>query len=160
MNQGRIAISMLALSAVLAAIAVWYLQVYAFYDDVDEITGTQTLFITQADGELAPLPVRDFRGIDKSSSPLGYRACFTVDHADLAGLPVFADPTPTIGPSWFRCFNARGVGGDLESGAAQGFLSQADIRPGVDRVIAVYPDGRAFAWHQLNETAEEKKVIE
>ncbi len=36
------------------------------------------------------------------------------------------------------------------------FLGEKDIRDGgVDRVIAVYPDGRAFAWHQLNEKYDE-----
>jgi hypothetical protein len=29
-------------------------------------------------------------------------------------------------------------------------LSEPEIHPGVDRVVAVFPDGRAFAWHQLN----------
>ena len=32
------------------------------------------------------------------------------------------------------------------------FLSVADITRGVDRVVAVFPDGQAFAWHQLNDT--------
>jgi hypothetical protein len=35
------------------------------------------------------------------------------------------------------------------------FLSQADISKGVDRVVAVFADGRAFAWHQLNDTYKE-----
>ena len=30
------------------------------------------------------------------------------------------------------------------------FLSEPDIHPGVDRVVAVFGDGRAYAWHQLN----------
>ena len=31
-------------------------------------------------------------------------------------------------------------------------LGAADVAPGVDRVVAVFPDGRAFAWNQLNGT--------
>ena len=33
-------------------------------------------------------------------------------------------------------------------------LAHADIRNGVDRVVAVLEDGRAFTWHQLNESAD------
>ena len=58
---------------------------------------------------------------------------------------------PLIGPSWFSCFDAKIIGADLEAGIALPFLSQADIANGVDRVVAVYPDGRAYIWHQLND---------
>ena len=158
MNAGRIAISMMLLAAVLTGIMVWYMTVYGYYDDVDEITGTQSLMITTADGT-EPLPVSDFRGIDKTSSPLGWRACFTLDAPPADALP-YEGATPLIGPNWFRCYSARGIIGDLESGAAHAVLSQKNIRHGVDRVIAIYPDGRAFGWHQLNGEAEEQRLIE
>ena len=61
-------------------------------------------------------------------------------------------PTPLIAPGWFDCFDAMQIGAELEAGAAMAFLSEPDIHPGVDRVVAVFPDGRAFAWHQLNES--------
>jgi hypothetical protein len=38
-----------------------------------------------------------------------------------------------------------------KAGEALAFLSEPNIHPGVDRVVAVFPDGRAFAWHQLNQ---------
>ena len=68
---------------------------------------------------------------------------------------IYEKPTPLIAPSWFSCFNAKQIGADLENGAAVAFLSEENIHPGVDRVIAVYPDGRAFAWQQLNESADQ-----
>ena len=43
----------------------------------------------------------------------------------------------------------------MERGEALAFLSQHDIASGVDRVVAVYPDGRAFAWHQLNDESKD-----
>ncbi|MBU3032068.1 DUF6446 family protein [Paracoccus marinaquae] len=160
MSQGKIAVSFLILSAVLTALAVYYLQVYGYYEEIDELAGAESLLLTTQDGSTRPIRIGDFKGIDADSSPLRYRACFTVDPAALADARPYPGPTPLIGPNWFQCYSAKGVGRDLESGAAEAFLSQAEIRPGVDRVIAVYPDGRGFAWHQLNENAEEKKVIE
>ncbi|MBS0563510.1 MAG: histidine kinase, partial [Proteobacteria bacterium] len=38
---------------------------------------------------------------------------------------------------------------------AVAFLSDENIHPGVDRVVAVYADGRAYAWQQLNESADQ-----
>ncbi len=52
-------------------------------------------------------------------------------------------------PGWFDCFDANAIGEALERGEALAFLSQAEIAVGVDRVVAVFPDGRAYAWHQL-----------
>ncbi|MDO5606734.1 MAG: DUF6446 family protein [Paracoccus sp. (in: a-proteobacteria)] len=160
MSSGKIAASMLVLTTILAGLAVWYLQVYGFYDEVDEITGAGALRITDTHGVEQPLAVGDFRAIDADSSPLRYRACFTVAPAALTDAAAYQTPTPLNGPNWFKCYSARGLTGDLESGAARAYLSQRDIAQGIDRVIAVYPDGRAFGWHQLNETAEESRGIE
>ena len=63
-------------------------------------------------------------------------------------------PTPLYGPSWFSCFNADAIGEALERGEALAFMSEHDISPGVDRVVAVFPDGRAYAWHQVNAEME------
>jgi hypothetical protein len=30
------------------------------------------------------------------------------------------------------------------------FLGERDVTYGIDRIVAVYPDGRAMAWHQIN----------
>ncbi len=98
-----------------------------------------------------------FSGVDADSSPLRFRGCFTTP-LSLAILSetykVYPDATPLNAPNWFDCFNAAQIGEDLETGNAVAFLSERDIEAGIDRVVAVYPDGRAYAWHQLNENAE------
>ena len=55
---------------------------------------------------------------------------------------------------WATCYDADPFGSDLEAGAATALLGRRDITRGVDRVVAIYPDGRAFAWHQVNGTLE------
>ena len=56
--------------------------------------------------------------------------------------------------------DADQIGHDLETGAALAYLSQPEIHPDVDRVIAVYPDGRAYGWHQLNDKTPERGVMD
>ncbi|MFB2531064.1 DUF6446 family protein [Paracoccus sp. p4-l81] len=158
--NGRIVGAGLILVAALSGLVMYYLQVYGFYEPVDQVTGVQELAFTDANGAPHPLPVAGFAGIDAASSPLRYRACFTLTPSALTEGAGYDAPTPLNGPKWFQCYNARALTEDLASGAARAYLGTRNIHPGIDRVIAVYPDGRAFAWHQLNESAEEKKVIE
>ena len=102
--------------------------------------------------------VENIEGIDADSSPLRFRACFTtpLTQATLTETYQLYDrPTPLTAPGWFDCFDADAIGEALERGEALAFLSQANIARGVDRVVAVFPDGRAFAWHQLNDTYKE-----
>lgn len=160
MTSGKIAVSMLVLVAVLTGVAVWYLQVYGFYDPVDEITGAREVTLTDPAGTAHPVAVSEFRAIDASSSPLRYRACFRLDPAATRGAQPYAGATPLNGPNWFQCYSARALTADLESGAATAYLGQSEVRPDVDRVIAVYPDGRAFAWHQLNDKSPERGVMD
>ena len=63
---------------------------------------------------------------------------------------IYQDAVPLTAPGWFDCFDAAAIGAALEKGEAIAFLSESEIHPGVDRVVAVFPDGRAYAWHQLN----------
>lgn len=157
--NGKIVASGLILAAALAGLVMYYLQVYGFYEEVQELSA-QPMTIADANGAPQPLAVADFKGIDAASSPLRFRACFTTAPEALAALAPYPAPTPTNGPTWFACYNARALGEDIAAGTARAYLSQKNIAPGVDRVIAVYPDGRAFAWHQLNQSAEEKKGID
>ena len=64
---------------------------------------------------------------------------------------VYPAAEPLIAPSNFPCFDAEAIGTALETGEAVAFLSEPEIHKGVDRVVAVFPDGRAFAWQQLND---------
>jgi hypothetical protein len=92
--------------------------------------------------------------VQKTSSPLGYRACFAVPNslAMLTETYALADkPTPLEAPRWFSCFDADRIGAALEAGQALAFQGRHDVQDGVDEVIAVLPDGRGYAWHQLND---------
>ncbi len=94
----------------------------------------------------------DLEGIDGTSSPLRFRACFTtsIDQATLTeGFKVYDKAEPLNAPFWFSCFDAAKIGAALETGEAIAFLSKSDIAPEIDRVVAVFPDGRAYAWHQV-----------
>ena len=39
-------------------------------------------------------------------------------------------------------------------GEAEAVLAEREARAGVDRVLAIFPDGRAYGWHQLNGSLE------
>jgi len=144
--MGKILAALLVVCAIAAGGGIYYLQVYAFYD---RLPPQDSYTVATADGPVT-LAVSGFQGIDSDSSPLRYRACFTVS-GDLPDLVAYADPTPLIAPGWFDCYDARRVGPDLESGAARAVLVQADVpHYGIDRVMALYPDGRAYVWPQFN----------
>ena len=151
--SGKIVGSFVVITALVAGVAIYWLQLYAFYDEVSG-DGAAISVVNVATGQPEPLVLSNFEGIDATSSPLRFRACFETAQR-VATLTetyeAYAEPTPLTAPGWFECFDAVEIGTALERGEALAFLSQRDIHDGVDRVIAVFPDGRAFAWHQLNE---------
>jgi hypothetical protein len=133
---------------------MWYAQTRAYYDTLE----AADLVVTTQAGEIVPLAKSGFQGIDAETSPLRFRACFTVDDAGLATLAQAAphpEPEPLVAPAWFDCYDARMIAEAIASGEARAVMSLHEIARGVDRVIAVFPDGRAFAWQQLNGTLEE-----
>lgn len=157
MNVGRFAAGFLVVIAAIGGAAMWYLQVYAFYEPVAFQPG-QEIRLTPIVGTLPePILAEDVTGIDSESSPIRFRACFTTP-LSLAMLTetyvTYDGPEPLVAPGWFDCFDAQAIGTALERGEALAFLSEPDIHPGVDRVVAVFPDGRAFAWHQLNDSPD------
>ena len=160
MSTGKVMVSMLLLVAVLTGAAIWYLQVYGFYEEVDEITGASEMAVTLPDGATRQVAVEGFRAIDAASSPIRWRACFTLDPAQVADAVPYEGATPPNGPGWFRCYSARALTDDLAAGDAVAVLGQSEIRPDVDRVIVVYPDGRAFGWHQFNEKNPPRGVMD
>ncbi len=146
------------LTALLAGGAIYYLQEYAYYQPVAFTPGDEIELTALVSGQPEPIPVADLQGIDATSSPLRFRACFTtpVDQPTLTeGFKVYDNAVPLNAPSWFDCFDAAKIGAALESGEAIAFLGQAEIAPQIDRVVAVFPNGRAFAWHQINPDAKE-----
>jgi hypothetical protein len=143
---------LLGFTAIFAG-ALWYFQNYAYYsvDRPDDFTIALTLV---ADGAPERILARDFTVMLSDTSPLKFRACFTVENS----IPmmtetyvVYDKPTPLQAPGWFDCYDHVALTEDLQSGQAVAFLAEKDITNGVDRVVAVYDDGRAYSWHQLNE---------
>lgn len=151
--NGKIVGSFVVIVSLAFGAFVYWSQEYRYYSEISAEAADMTL-VSIATGEVEPLIVDGFEGIDGSSSPIRFRACFALPQqiATLTETYVPYDgATPLIAPSWFECFDAEAIGGALETGEALAFLSAKNIHDGVDRVVAVFPDGRAYAWHQLNE---------
>ena len=144
------------LTGLVAGIAMYWLQVYAFYEPVVFTPGQEIALTPIGSDQPETIVAENVTGIDASSSPLRFRACFTTP-LTLATLTetyrLYDKAVPLNAPSWFDCFDAEKIGVALETGEALAFLSRADVAPGVDRVVAVFPDGRGYAWHQLNAEA-------
>ncbi|MEO8531484.1 MAG: DUF6446 family protein [Deltaproteobacteria bacterium] len=141
------------ISAILAGVGVWYTQNYAYYQTIAaDAPEAQMTMVPLGSETPETIPADNVQAIDGDSSPIKFRACFTTP-TSLATLTetyqTFADPTPNFAPGWFDCFDAQAIGEALEKGEAVAFLSVPLIHPETDRVIAVFPDGRAYAWHQL-----------
>ena len=156
--NGKIAAGAIVISAALAGVAIWYLQIYAYYEPVSFTPGQEITLTTIESGQPEPILAEGISGIDADSSPLRFRACFTtpMTQAMLSETYVAYDgATPLVAPGWFDCFDAVEIGTALERGEALAFLSQAGVAADIDRVVAVFPDGRAYAWHQLNPAAED-----
>ncbi len=161
--MGKFLVAFTLISALAAGAAIYYLQVYAFYEpvtlsDTPSMQGeTQIRLTSLTSGAPEPILVDDFQGIDADSSPLRFRACFKTPNsiAMLSETYVpYENPVPLIAPDWFGCFDAKQLGQDLKNGLAVAFLGEENIEYGIDRVIAVYDDGRAYVWHQINECGE------
>lgn len=169
---------MLGFAAIFGAM-LFYFQNYAFYEPVvvdPQRTGDQTARVEPPEeagatnmttiirltplvgGAPEPIIVTAFTGIDAATSPLKFRGCFKV--ASSLGFltetyQVFTAATPLKAPGWFDCFDSEQLTQDIASGRAVAFLGEKDIARGADRIVAVYDDGRAFAWHQLTDTYSE-----
>ncbi|GAB4387008.1 DUF6446 family protein [Albidovulum sp.] len=155
--NGRIVAGFILCAALVAGGAVWYAQEVAYYHPVTPADPAAAIALTTPAGAVEPIATADFRGIDAESSPLRFRACFTtpLSLAQLgAAFAPYPGAEPRNAPRQFDCFDAARIGADLEAGRARAFLSRRDIHPGFDRVVVVYPDGRAYAWHQPNASAE------
>ena len=154
MTSGRwLVLVILGVTAVFAG-AQWWFQTRAYYAPVE----AADLVAMAPDGTTHPLNPTAFEGIDATTSPVRYRACFTLDAAGMEaaaqGAP-YEEPTPLIAPGWFECFDAGEIADALAAGEARAVLSFREIHRGVDRVIAVFPDGRGYAWQQLNGSLEQ-----
>lgn len=157
--NGRIVGIVLIAATVTAGAGMWYAQEYGFYARIDPANPAAVLLVQTPDGPQR-LDTVDFQGIDANSSPIRWRGCFRLATPLPADALPFEGATPLIGPRWFECFDAHQIGADLQSGVAMAYLSQSEIRPDVDRVLAVYPDGRAYGWQQFNEKSPARGVMD
>lgn len=158
MNVGKIAAGGTVVIGVLAGAALYYTQVYAYYEPVSFTPGSEIRLTSIESAAPEVILAENVTGIDADSSPLRFRACFTTPLTQgmlTETYVIYEDAVPLIAPGWFDCFDAMAIGAALEKGEALAFLSEAGIHPGVDRVVAVFPDGRAYAWHQLTKETKE-----
>ena len=158
MNAGKLAVSSIVIASALAGAFLWYTAERAFYTPVAFQPGAEIRLVPLVSGQPEAIVVNGIEGIDADSSPIKFRACFTTP-LSLAMLTetyrVYDGAEPLVAPRGFDCFDAEAIGRALENGEALAFLSEPDIHPGVDRVVAVFGDGRAYAWHQLNGSLED-----
>ena len=154
--MGKILGGVILAFALFAGAALYYLQVYAFYEEVDApAEGIMLMPLGSGEGEV--IPMEDFRAIDADSSPIRYRACFTTPYSLALLTETFQmveDIEPRNAPNWFDCFDAAALGAELEAGTALTFLSQKNIHFGMDRIVAVTDDGRGYVWHELNDCGD------
>ena len=141
--NGRVLVSVFAVIVVLFGAGLFYTQNFAFYETTDGLASIEV------QGEA--VPVNDYRGIDAASSGLKRRGCFSVDPAAFQDAPLAAAPEPLTPPYWFDCFAPERIAQDLASGEARAYVAAENELDGIDRIVAVYPDGRAYEWRQLNE---------
>jgi len=153
---GKFLVILLAVIAIVAGVTMYYLQVYAYYEEIPpEIAEVQ--LVSLETGVPEPIGFENFKGIDSDSSPVRYRACFdpVEDVGTLSQTYRIADGAePLVAPGWFDCFDAVAIGAALEQGEAVAFMGVENVRYGIDRIVAVMPDGRAVSWQQINACGE------
>ena len=151
LSAGKLMAAGIVITAATAGAAIWYLQVHAFYEPVSAEAQVALTSVTSGDTE--PIITEEFQAIDAESSPIRYRACFTTPLSQALlteTYEVFDRAVPLVAPGWFDCFDAEAIGEALESEEAIAFMGQKHIEYGIDRVVVIYPDGRGFAWNQVN----------
>jgi len=157
-NAGKLVVGAIVIVAVAAGAFLWYTAERAFYAPVAFQPGQEIRLVPLTSDQPEPIVAEAVEGIDAASSPIKFRACFRTPLSLAMLTETYRDypaAEPLIAPRGFDCFDAAAIGKALETGEALAFLSEPEIHPGVDRVVAVFPDGRAFAWHQLNGSLED-----
>ena len=155
--SGKLLGIIIIMTALVAGVALYVFQVYAFYEPVKATGNADVQMTLLASDQPEPILYDNFEAIDADSSPIRYRACFTTSMSQpllTETYKAYDKAVPNVAPGWFDCFNADEIGAALASGRALAFLGTENIHYGIDRVVAVMPDGRGFAWHQINHCGE------
>jgi len=163
MNATRLAIVFILGSGLLAGVGLTYLQNYAGWAELDQDQVGNIQLQSVVSGALEPILIENVRGLDtvkdgvRLSGELSFRACFTTPQSLAMLTETYAikdNAEPLTSPNWFDCYDAREVGQAVETGDAIAFVGQENITYGVDRVVAIFADGRGFVWHQLNDCGD------
>ena len=136
---GKFLTLILVLAAAIAGGSLYYLQVYAYYDEVTDAEAGGVTLVANAIGKPIKIVYDDFQAIDSDSSPLRFRACFSVTNSLgmlTENFRVYEDPVPTVAPSWFDCFDAKALGAAAFGILGYSYLTRA-MRTG--EVSAVTP---------------------
>ncbi len=110
--NGRFIVSVIVICAALAGAAMFYLQIYGFYDDVSE-TDNRVVLTSVVTGAPEEIPVSSLSAIDADSSPIRYRACFQTDQSIgmlTESFELHPKAEPRVAPGWFECFEAEQIG--------------------------------------------------
>jgi hypothetical protein len=156
--NGKVIVALLVFPAIFAGVALFYLQIFSFYEEVVP-NGKTDISILLRQNELPEvINYSNFRAISSDSSPIRYRACFDTAE-DLEALSkiylVYEDAVPKIAPYWFDCFDAKKLGSALKDrDYGQVFLSKKNIVYGIDRVVAILANGKGYVWHEINECGD------
>lgn len=151
--MGKFLAILIIICAAAAGGGIYYLQIYAYYEEIEPTPGQDVVLMPQDSEQARPIAYADFQAIDASSSPIRYRACFTTEltRDELTqAYTVLQQQKPRIAPGWFGCFDAQAIGDELEAGTATVFLSVKNISYGVDRIVAITDAGNGYVWHELN----------
>ncbi len=152
MTSGKVVGLGIVACGLIAGAALYYLQVYHYY--VRLPAEAVVLRLTPPEGGLpVVMPVGQVEAIDSESSPIRFRACFRLPAGAIAGQP-YPAAEPLNAPGWFGCFDADAIAASLADGTAQAYLGEPNVVYGIDRVVALYEDGRGRAWHQINRCGE------
>ncbi|GGX54885.1 hypothetical protein GCM10007385_24060 [Tateyamaria omphalii] len=152
--SGKIIGIVIVLSSIIAGAALYYLQIYGFYEEVET---AEVQLVSVVSDEPEPIPFADFQAIDADSSPIRYRACFTTEMSLALLTETYVgleQATPRNAPGWFDCFDAEAIASELDAGTALPFLGQKNVDFGVDRIVAITEDGRGYVWHELNDCGD------
>lgn len=152
--MGKFLTVLLVGSALFAGASMYYLQVYGLYDEVQT---SEVQLVSVVDDLPESISFDNFEAIDSDSSPIRYRACFTTEMS----LPLLTETyvgldraEPRNAPTWFDCFDAATIAGEIAAGTALPFLGQKNIHFGVDRIVVITDDGRGYVWHDLNDCGD------
>ncbi len=152
LSWGKVMVGSIVVAAAVAGVGIWYAQERAFYHAVSA-EDAQVKLTSVATGTPETILAQNIQAIDSESSPIRYRACFETP-VSLATLTetyeVFDRASPLVAPDNFTCFDAEEIGVALENEDAIAFMGQKHIEYGIDRVVAIFPNGRGFAWNQIN----------